>query len=155
MTLTERAIVLCATGLMIGKIPVAPGTFGTAAGIPLCLLAGAAGPLPSAVLIIIFILVAVWIADRAAAVLQAKDPGCIVIDEMAGILVTLWGLPTDTIMLAAGFVLFRVLDIAKPFPIGRLERLPGGIGVVADDVAAGVVGNVLLRLALAAFGPSG
>ena len=148
-------MVLCGTGLMIGKIPVAPGTFGTAAGIPLCLLAAAAGPLPAAVLIAIFILVAVWIADRAAKVLQAKDPGCIVIDEMAGILVTFWGLPTDAIMLAAGFVLFRILDIAKPFPIRRLERLPGGIGVVADDVAAGVMGNVLLRLALAVFARTG
>jgi phosphatidylglycerophosphatase A len=146
----DKAAVWCATGLMVGKIPVAPGTFGTVAGIPLCLLLGSMTAPMALAALTAFVVLAVWAADRGARVLAARDPGCIVIDEMAGILVTLWGLPTDGVVLAAGFVLFRLLDVTKPFPIRRLEKLPGGLGIVADDLAAGVAANLLLRIGLAA-----
>lgn len=152
MTLGERAILLCGTGLMVGKIPVAPGTFGTAAGIPLCLALALLPPLPALLVLAAFILLAVWIADRSGRLLGAADPGCVVIDEVAGILATLYALPPSWPVVGAGFVLFRLFDITKPFPIGRLERLPGGIGVVADDVAAGVAANLVLRSVLALAG---
>jgi len=152
MTFAQKTILFFGTGLMIGKIPVAPGTFGSAAGIVLCLpLAGL--PLPAAtVLIVALVLFSVWIADRSARILGAKDPGCIVIDEVAGMVVTLYGLPLNLIVVLVGFGLFRLLDIFKPLGIRRLERLPGGIGVVADDVAAGVAVNAVLRVAMAFFG---
>ena len=74
-----------------------------------------------------------------------KDPGEVVSDEVAGFMVTLYLLPFSWPFLAGGFVLFRLLDILKPFPIRRLERLPGGAGVVLDDVAAGILANLILR----------
>lgn len=152
MTLRDRAAICCATCLMIGKIPVAPGTFGTVAGIPLCLLVSTMSPLAAVLSIAAFTVLAVWAADRGARILGTKDPGCIVIDEMAGILVTFLGLPMNVALLFAGFFLFRLLDIVKPFPIRRLEKLPGGIGIVADDVAAGAIANILLRCGLFVVG---
>jgi phosphatidylglycerophosphatase A len=96
-----------------------------------------------------FIFFSIWIADRSVRILGAKDPGCIVIDEIAGMVATLHGLPPDPVVVLAGFILFRLLDISKPLGIRRLEKLPGGLGVVADDVAAGVVANLVLRAGLA------
>ncbi len=95
----------------------------------------------------IFTLFAIRVAGEAEKLLNTKDPGCIVIDEIAGMMVTFLGLPFDMVTALAGFLLFRVFDILKPFPIRLLERrLPGGLGVVMDDVAAGVCANVVLRI---------
>ncbi len=96
---------------------------------------------------LLFILFAVYIADAAEKLLKRSDPGCIVIDEMAGMMVTLIGLPFNPITVVIGFIIFRILDILKPFPIRNLDRgIPGGMGVVADDVAAGIIANLLLRI---------
>jgi phosphatidylglycerophosphatase A len=93
--------------------------------------------------------VAIWSAGRCADLMGIKDPGAVVIDEVAGMVVTLLGLPFTVATACWGFVLFRLLDIAKPFPIGWLDRhLKGGLGIVADDVAAGVIANLTLRLIL-------
>jgi phosphatidylglycerophosphatase A len=149
MTFVQKAVLFCGTGLMIGRIPVAPGTFGSVAGIALCLVF-ARLPLAAATAAAIgFIFFSIWIADRSVRILGAKDPGCIVIDEIAGMVATLHGLPPDPVVVLAGFILFRLLDISKPLGIRRLEKLPGGLGVVADDVAAGVVANLVLRAGLA------
>lgn len=149
MTFVQKAVLFCGTGLMIGRIPVAPGTFGSVAGIALCLVF-ARLPLAAATAAAIgFIFFSIWIADRSVRILGAKDPGCIVIDEIAGMVATLRGLPPDPVVVLAGFILFRLLDISKPLGIRRLEKLPGGLGVVADDVAAGVVANLVLRAGLA------
>ena len=149
MTFVQKAVLFCGTGLMIGRIPVAPGTFGSVAGIALCLVF-ARLPLAAATAAAIgFVFFSIWIADRSVRILGAKDPGCIVIDEIAGMVATLHGLPPDPVVVLAGFILFRLLDISKPLGIRRLEKLPGGLGVVADDVAAGVVANLVLRAGLA------
>ncbi|MDD3991205.1 MAG: phosphatidylglycerophosphatase A [Desulfobacteraceae bacterium] len=151
MTFVQKAVLFLGTGLMIGKIPVAPGTFGSVAGIVLCLALAPLSMTAATAAAILFILFSVWIADHSVRILGTKDPGCIVIDEIAGMVVTLYGMPMDVAVVLAGFVLFRLLDISKPLGIRRLEKLPGGLGVVADDVAAGVVGNLVLRLGLALF----
>jgi phosphatidylglycerophosphatase A len=151
MTFAQKAVLFCGTGLMIGKIPVAPGTFGSVAGIALCLGLARLPLAAGTVATILLIAFSVWVADRSVRILGVKDPGCVVIDEIAGMAVTLYGLPADAPVVVAGFVLFRLLDITKPFGIRRLERLPGGVGVVADDVAAGVVGNLVLRVGVAVF----
>jgi phosphatidylglycerophosphatase A len=147
MKLREDAILFLATGFCAGNIPFAPGTFGSLIGLPLCFaLAGmsAAGAMLWTLLFIIF---AVWIADAAEKILEQNDPGCIVIDEIAGMLVALVGLPFNPITVVIGFIVFRILDILKPFPIRDLDkRIPGGLGVVADDVAAGIITNLLLRI---------
>ena len=99
--------------------------------------------------IVAVIALAVWLANSSEKLLGRKDPGCIVIDEIAGMLVTLAGLPFTFFTAATGFVLFRILDIFKPFPIRMLERrVPGGAGIVIDDIVAGIIGNIALRMML-------
>ena len=147
MKLREDAVVLLATGFHIGNIPFAPGTLGSLLGLPLgYALAEFAMPVVM-ICALLFIFFAVWIAHAAEKILKQKDPGCIVIDEIAGMIVTLIGLPFNRVTVVLGFILFRVLDIIKPYPIRNLDkRLPGGLGVVADDVVAGIIANLLLRI---------
>jgi phosphatidylglycerophosphatase A len=147
MKLSDRAVVLLSTGFYVGNIPFAPGTFGTLLGLPLCYsLTGL--KLPYAIVCtVLFIIVAVWISHIAEQILKQSDPGCIVIDEIAGIAVTLVGLPFNLTTALIGFIIFRILDISKPFPIRALDkRVSGGMGIVMDDVVAGIFANILLRL---------
>jgi phosphatidylglycerophosphatase A len=149
MNFADKTAVFLATGFYVGRIPLAPGTFGSLLGLPLCFLL-AATPLPAALAAVLLILVlATWIAGAAERISGSRDPGCIVIDEIAGMVVALIGLPFHPTTVVAGFILFRVLDILKPFPIRMIDkRLPGGLGIVADDVVAGLFANVLLRILL-------
>jgi len=128
-----------------GLVPRAPGTAGTAAALPAVLLVHAAGPAAGLAITAGFAALAIWGAGVSARVLGTEDPGEVVSDEVAGFMVALYLLPFTWTFLAGGFVLFRLLDILKPFPIRRLERLPGGTGVVLDDVAAGILANLILR----------
>ena len=147
MKLREDAVMFLATGFYIGNIPFAPGSFGSLIGLPLAFALTGISLVPAVLCTLLFIFFAVYIADAAEKAIEQNDPGCIVIDEAAGMMVTLIGLPFNPITVVIGFVLFRVLDILKPFPIRNLEkRVPGGWGVVADDVAAGVIANILLRV---------
>ena len=149
MNFREKAVLFLATGFYVGNIPPAPGTLGSLIGLALCfLLAGIKLP-PAIILAVLFIGFAVWIAHAAEKTLKKKDPGCIVIDEVAGMVVTLIGLPFNLTTAVIGFIIFRILDILKPFPIRTLDkRLAGGIGIVADDVVAGIFANIILRLLL-------
>jgi phosphatidylglycerophosphatase A len=99
--------------------------------------------------VVVFIFLAMGIAAAAQNLMNRSDPGCIVIDEIAGMMIALLGLPFNWVIVAVGFIFFRILDVLKPFPIGRLEqRLSGGVGVVIDDVAAGIMANLALRFVL-------
>ena len=143
----EKCVVLLATGCYAGYIPIASGTFGTLVGIPLCYFLSMLGPLGGMLFIMVFAGSAVWISGEAEKVFKKKDSGLIVIDEMAGFLVTLFLIPWSAKSVVTGFLLFRLMDITKPFPIRRLEaKLPGGWGVVGDDVLAGIYANVALRV---------
>jgi len=136
-----------ATGCFVGNIAFAPGTFGSIAGLFLCFLFSAINPSIAIIGILLLIISAIWISDKAEKIIGTKDPGCIVIDEIAGIAVTLAGLPFTFTYVAAGFFIFRILDILKPFPIRTFERkFSGGAGIVLDDVAAGIIGNIVLRI---------
>ena len=147
MNLTNKAAVFLATGFYIGKIPLAPGTFGSLIGLPLCFLLAEIQLSAAIIAVLLIIALAIWISNVAERTLERKDPGCIVIDEIAGMVVTLIGLPFNLTTAAIGFILFRILDILKPFPIRILDkRLPGGLGIVADDVVAGIFANVLIRI---------
>jgi phosphatidylglycerophosphatase A len=149
MNFKEKAVMFSATGCFIGNIPFAPGTFGSLAGIVLSFILSKTS-VPTAILCTtIFIIFSIWIANDAEKILKKKDPGSIVIDEIAGMAVTLIGLPFNLFCVASGFILFRVLDIIKPFPIRYIEkRVSGGAGIVLDDIAAGVIANVILRMIL-------
>lgn len=146
---SQAFVVSVATCGGIGKIPFAPGTFGSIPGLLLYYLLSRLHPLAAACCIIGFILMAVWIAGQAEQSLKVKDPGCIVIDEIAGMAVTFFALPLGFYLSIAGFALFRVFDVLKPFPVGYLDRnLKGGPGIVMDDVAAGVISNLILHALL-------
>ena len=148
MKISERAVIFLATGFFVGTVPFAPGTFGSIIGLPLVFLLSRINLLLSVAYILLFILFAIGIASAAEKILNQKDPAKIVIDEIAGIMVAFTGLPFNLKTVIAGFVIFRVFDILKPFPIRSLERrVSGGSGVVLDDVLAGVYANLILRLA--------
>jgi len=146
MNLKQKSVMFFATGCFIGNISFAPGTFGSILGLPLCFFLSKINLLIVVFLTVIFILFSIWIAQRAEKIVNTKDPGCIVIDEIAGILVTFTGIPFHMISVAFGFVIFRALDIWKPYPISWIERkLSGGAGIVMDDVVAGICSNLVLR----------
>lgn len=118
-------------------------------GLGLCYLLAEIQLAAAIIAALLFIGLAIWISDAAERTLKRKDPGCIVIDEIAGMVVTLIGLPFNIATVVTGFILFRILDILKPFPIRVLDqRLSGGLGIVADDVAAGIFSNIIIRILL-------
>jgi phosphatidylglycerophosphatase A len=149
MIFRRHAVLILATGGYIGRIPKAPGTAGALLGLPVIYGLAQLRPVPAALLCLALIAVAVWVAGAAERQLGSKDPGCIVIDEIAGMTVSLLGIPLSIGTGAAGFLLFRFFDVLKPPPVSVLERrLNGGWGVVMDDVAAGVIVNIALRIGL-------
>lgn len=131
-----------------GRAPFAPGTAGTLGAIPLYLLLRPYGVLAVLVAAVVVTAVGVWAAGRVAERTGLTDPQTVVIDEVAGVLVTWLAAPASTTGLVVGFVLFRLFDQLKPWPAGWAEkRLPGGWGIVFDDVFAGVWGAVALLAA--------
>jgi len=147
MNLREKSVMFLATGCFIGNIPFAPGTFGTILGLPLCFFLSGTNFAVAVFLTVIFIVFAIFIAHHAEKILKKTDPGRIVIDEIAGLMVALFGLPFNAVYVLAGFVIFRFFDILKPFPIRLIERkLSGGTAIVMDDVAAGICTNLVLRI---------
>lgn len=140
---------MLATGFGSGFSPLAPGTAGTLFTVPFAFLfTGGLEHQPFAQLgvLVVVIALAIWSAGAAAPEFGLKDPGQIVVDEIAGYLVTVAFLPAGWKTLAAGFVLFRLFDITKPPPCRRAERLPGGYGIVTDDLLAGLYSNVVLQI---------
>ena len=141
------AAVIVATMFGAGRAPIVPGTFGTLAAMPPAILL--ARVLPDwgfAVATVILASLAIGTSGVAARAMGLKDPRPVVIDEAAGLFVTLLYLPAAPATFALGFVLFRLMDILKPFPARRAEGLPGGWGIVVDDLIAGVYANCVLRI---------
>jgi phosphatidylglycerophosphatase A len=133
----DRIARLLATVFGAGLSPVAPGTAGTLAAVPL-FWALSQGGLPLELLgLLLVTALAVPCAGHVAARAGHRDPQTVVIDEAAGYLLAMLGHPATWPWMAAGFLLFRLFDIVKPFPVRRLEALPGGWGIVADDLMAG------------------
>ena len=146
MKVVEKLIMLMASGFNAGYISIAPGTFGAVLGLPICFFLSKMDLMPGLLAVSAFTLFAIWVAGRAQTISGIDDPGCIVIDEIAGMMVTLLGLPFNLATVVTGFITFRALDILKPVPIRNLDRrITGGLGVVADDVAAGIMANLILR----------
>lgn len=151
MTLRTRAGLAIATALGAGYAPIAPGTCGSAIGLLLWFA------LPHVlwmqlVAILIVAVIGSWSGTVAEEHFQKTDPGHVVVDEVAGMMVTLVLNPAAGFawMLVA-FLLFRAFDIVKPFPVRQFERLPGGVGIMADDLMAGVYANLALHLSIWSF----
>lgn len=143
----RRFIILLTTWWGVGFCPIAPGTAGTIAAIPLFLLIRLL-PLYGYIACVLGIgLVACWAAGQAEHILQEKDSQRIVIDEVVGFCVTMIAVPPTWPYILVGFFLFRAFDIIKPPPIQLIERkVKGGYGVVLDDVVAGIYAHISLRI---------
>jgi phosphatidylglycerophosphatase A len=143
----ERLVVFLATGCYAGYVPKLPGTAGSLVAIPLCYLVSKLDPTQATLFVLLFVGLAVWVSGEAEKLFDKKDSGLIVIDEIAGMAVTLFLVPWTVTSVVLGFLFFRIMDIVKPFPIRKLEsRLSGGWGVVGDDVLAGIYAHVVLRV---------
>ncbi len=143
--LIDKVAWAIATWFGCGYVPRAPGTMGTLGAIPLYLLVAPRGPAGVAVAAAVVTGVGVWAASVVARDLNKKDPQIVVVDEVAGLLVTMLPMREVTWLgVVVGFVLFRLFDTLKPWPIRRLEALPGGWGIVLDDVGAGIAGAAVM-----------
>lgn len=149
----DRLAKAIATALGAGYVPIAPGTAGTAVTIPLAWVCRSLPLWQYGVVCVAITAIAIWAADRADRAWGTHDCQKIVVDEVAGYMVTMALVDrAHWIPLLAGFVVFRILDSVKPPPVRLLEdKLPGGWGVVLDDVGAGIQGMVIM-VALAHFG---
>jgi phosphatidylglycerophosphatase A len=144
---------LAATFFGVGRLRPGPGTWGSAATVLLWAaiahkLNPGLRPASAAALALIVILLGIPASTRVARAAQAKDPQFVVIDEVAGQLIALIGAPLAWKTFLAGFILFRAFDIVKPPPVRQLERLPEGLGIVLDDVAAGAYALAVMQLLL-------
>ena len=139
------AVFVCSFGY-IGFFPVAPGTVGSAAGVAVYLAARSVDvPHLELILIVAFAVAGIVLTRPCEEDLRCIDPGPIVIDEVMGMLITLFMIPVGWGGILLGFLLFRALDVVKPFPARQLERLHGGFGVMADDAMAALYAHILLR----------
>lgn len=135
------------TGLYLGYVSKAPGTIGTLLAVPLALFLAQFGDIFYLSFVLVFIIGAMYLIELYESKSGKEDAPFVVIDEVAGFLVCLAFIPKDWSYIIMAFVIFRILDILKPFPISYLERkIKGGTGVVIDDVAAGLLTNVVLHI---------
>lgn len=145
---TSRSVVkFLSTFLYIGYIPVVPGTFASLAGILLFYLVKGNTAVYLGFTLTVIIL-GFLISGRAEDIFKKKDHRQVVIDEIAGMLLSLIFLPCDARLVIIAFIIFSILDAIKPFPAGRLEKRPGGIGIMMDDIVSGIYTNIILQIAL-------
>lgn len=138
-----------ASGFGLGRIPLLPGTVGSLAGLLLAWFTSGLSGWLQVLLFVLFTLTAIGISERAEQLSKTQDPEFIVIDEMVGMWATmlfLWRF--DATAMIVGFLLFRLFDVLKFFPLNLFEGFRGGLGIVMDDFAAGMLANTLLRLIL-------
>jgi phosphatidylglycerophosphatase A len=144
--ITRAVILFISQGAYAGRSPVAPGTAGTVLGVLLYLWIEDLPSWQYGLLCILFFVVGTWSSGRAEVILGRRDSPSIVIDEIAGYLLAMFMVPPTWGFIVAGFVLFRVFDVAKPFPLKRLQDIRGGLGVMLDDIGAGVYTGIILHL---------
>ncbi len=149
----NRLAVFLATAGGAGYTPVAPGTAGSAVGVLLYFLTWKWTLTGQLALLLVISVLGVWASHQAARHFGREDPGPVVIDEVAGQLLTLIFAGGSLMTLVLGFLLFRALDIVKPWPARRFEDLPGGLGIMADDLMAGFYGRAIL-MAAASLAPA-
>ncbi len=143
--LLRRIGVFIATCAYVGYAPVAPGTFGSAIGLAVFYVVRHQRSTTVEVAVIVALAaVGLWSATEAEHHFGGIDPGPVVIDEVIGMLITLAFIPVNVAGAIVAFFIFRFLDVVKPWPARRLEQLPGGFGVVLDDMMAGVYGNIVM-----------
>jgi phosphatidylglycerophosphatase A len=154
--MSSRISLLIASGIYLGLIPGAPGTYASMATTLAFFLSYRISyhiaPELHVSIVCLVSIIGVWAATAVAQQRGVEDPSVVVIDEVAGQLVTFVFVPVTLFSLLGGTILFRLMDIFKPFPIRRLERLEGGVGIMADDLLAGVYANLVLQFAIRYLG---
>ena len=145
-SLLDRVGLFVATCGYLGYVPVAPGTFGSAAGLLVFAAVRATGStvVELAVIAVLFA-IGIWSGTVAEHHFGGVDPAPVVMDEVVGMLITLALLPVNATGAIVGFLVFRVFDVIKPWPSAGFEKLPGGLGVMADDGMAAIYGNLVMR----------
>lgn len=150
-SLRKLLVLFFATGAFSGYVPIAPGTAGSALAVALLWWMGQIPALALIGLSVALLVIGIWSAGEACQVLRKDDASQIVIDEIVGVFITMIGIPLTPYWLVVGFCVFRVLDIVKPPPAKYCDtKIHGGVGVMLDDVVAGIYGNILLHLMLRA-----
>jgi len=145
-SVTSGALRVLATGFGAGYSPLIPGTVGTLVGIPVYLALAPFGVMVVILVLGVVVCAGFFAADHTERHVGMPDPGVVVIDEIAGYLLTMAGSPADFRHIVAGFVLFRIFDILKPPPVRQAEVIfPGGAGIMADDLLAGCYSWLCLR----------
>lgn len=143
----KKIVTMTVTFFGVGFLKPAPGTWGTLATLPLWWVLCRFSPLTYMVSTFLILILGIVACSTYENIMQGHDHSHVVIDEVIGFLITMLWLPMTWQALVAGFILFRLLDVTKPFPIGYLDRkVPGGLGVVIDDVVAGVIANLILQI---------
>lgn len=137
---------LFATGLGTGYCPIVPGTIGSLLGVALYFVLVKLEPSAYISIIVVLFFVGVFTATRAEKLFEKKDARQIVIDEVVGCLISLLFIPRTNWCIIIGFVIFRIFDIIKPFPANASQRLPGGWGIMVDDLIAGIYTAVVINI---------
>jgi len=142
-------IMLIATGFYSGYLPKAPGTWGSLVGVLLVFLLNALSLQIYLSVVAGLFIVGSFVAGEAEKILDDRDPGVVVIDEIVGMLITMIAVPVTPLTMALGFILFRGFDIAKPFPVNFFDQhFHGGLGIMLDDVVAGIYSHIIMQLIL-------
>ncbi len=146
--ISDFLVKAAASVFFIGYLPLIPGTFGSVAGVGLFYLSRGLDPWLYILLISILIVLGLVASGRVEKLSNKKDPRYIVIDEVAGMLVALLFMPYDLKVILLAFLIFRILDTLKPYPASRFQNRQGAIGVMGDDLVAGLYTNILLQIIL-------
>lgn len=147
MSISNFLIKIISTGLFIGYLPFIPGTFGSLAGVYLFYLTRGNNFVQLALLLFL-IIIGFLVSGKAEIIFAKKDARCIVIDEISGMLLGLLFVPFNPAIILIAFFLFRLFDALKPYPACRFESLKGGLGIMSDDLVAGLYTNIILQIAL-------
>jgi len=139
---------IISTFFFVGYLPLIPGTFGSIAGVGIFYLFGGTNWFLYFIFVFCVMILGLLTSGQAEQLLKRKDPGCIVIDEVMGMLIALSFMPLEPKIIVLAFLIFRILDTLKPYPAGRLQNMRGAAGVMGDDLVAGIYANIVLQLIL-------
>jgi len=143
----KKLYILLGTVGGVGYIPFCPGTLGTMVGVAIYVLFHRFFPqtISYIMMLSVFLIGGIWVSTRCNQYFEGDDNPSIVIDELVGFLITMFLIPFSFRFLLLGFILFRVIDITKPFKIGKIEKISGGWGIMGDDIAAGILANLIIQ----------
>lgn len=145
--MSDKLVKMLSTWFYVGNLPGAPGTAASAVGALMALILSANLFLYIVVLLVVTI-IGFMVSGKMEIILDRKDPGCIVIDEVSGILIALFLLPLSPVVMITAFFLFRAFDMFKIYPVNKFEQLKGSKGIMMDDLMAGVYTNIVMQFAV-------